>query len=83
MRMPACWLPFLKKALPRDEGGEVSLFLRSGEGHAARQRRERPGSGAGRARAPAVADAVKKSAVREGMPGQGRRDEADRAGRSR
>lgn len=26
MRMPACWLPFLKKALPRDEGGSVLAF---------------------------------------------------------
>lgn len=26
MRMPACWLPFLKKALPRDEGWKRPCF---------------------------------------------------------
>ena len=26
MRMPACWLPFLKKALPWDEGGKCPCF---------------------------------------------------------
>lgn len=62
--MPACWLPFLEKVLPRDERMGAPLLLRSGEGHAARQGRERPGSGAGRARAPVVADAAKKIAVR-------------------
>ncbi len=74
--MPACWLPFLEKVLPRDERMGAPLLLRSGEGHAARQGRERPGSGAGRARAPVVADAAKKIAVR-GKACQGREGEAD------
>ena len=75
--MPACWLPFMEKILPRDERMGAPLLLRSGEGHAARQGRERPGSGAGRARTPAVADAAKKIAVR-GKACQGRGREADK-----
>ncbi len=74
--MPACWLPFLEKVLPRDERMGAPSLLRSGEGHAARQGRERPGSGAGRARAQVVADAAKKIAVR-GKACQGREGEAD------
>ena len=74
--MPACWLPFMEKILPRDERMGAPLLLRSGEGHAARQGRERPGSGAGRARAPVVADAAKKIAVR-GKACQGREGETD------
>lgn len=84
--MPACWLSFLKKSPARDERVGAPLLLRSGEGHAARQRRERPGSGAGRARVLAVADAAKKDRRQgQGMPEQGKRggQEADRAGRSR
>lgn len=75
--MPACWLPFLEKVLPRDERMGAPSLLRSREGHAARHGRERPGSGAGRARAPAVADAAKKIAVRR-KTRQGRGREADK-----
>lgn len=84
--MPACWLPFLEKILPRDERMGAPLLLRSGEGHAARQGRERPGSGAGRARALGSGGRRKKDRRQEkGMPGQGRRGgrKADGAGGSR
>lgn len=84
--MPACWLPFMEKVLPRDERMGAPLLLRSGEGHAARQGRERPGSGAGRARALGSGGRRKKDRRQEkGMPGQGRRGgrKADGAGGSR
>ena len=72
--MPACWLPFMEKVLPRDERMGAPLLLRSGEGHAARHGRERPGSGAGRARALGSGGRRKKDRRQEkGMPGQGRR----------
>lgn len=84
--MPACWLPFLEKILPRDERMGAPSLLRSGEGHAARQGRERPGSGAGRARALGSGGHRKKDRRQgEGMPGQGKRggQKADGAGGSR
>ena len=84
--MPACWLPFMEKVLPRDERMGAPLLLRSGEGHAARHGRERPGSGAGRARALGSGGRRKKDRSQEkGMPGQGRRGgrKADGAGGSR
>ncbi len=84
--MPACWLPFMEKVLPRDERMGAPLLLRSGEGHAARHGRERPGSGAGRARALGSGGRRKKDRRQEkGMPGQGRRGgrKADGAGGSR
>ena len=84
--MPACWLPFLEKILPRDERMGAPSLLRSGEGHAARHGRERPGSGAGRARALGSGGRRKKDRRQEkGMPGQGRRGgrKADGAGGSR
>ncbi len=84
--MPACWLPFMEKDLPRDERMGAPLLLRSGEGHAARHGRERPGSGAGRARALGSGGRRKKDRRQEkGMPGQGRRGgrKADGAGGSR
>lgn len=85
--MPACWLPFLEKILPRDERMGAPLLLRSGEGHAARQGRERPGSGAaGRARALGSGGRRKKDRRQgKGMPGQGKRggQKADGAGGSR
>lgn len=82
--MPACWLPFMEKILPRDERMGAPLLLRSGEGHAARQRRERPGSGAGRARVLAVADTAKnRRQGKHARAGEERSQETDRAGRSR
>ena len=84
--MPACWLPFMEKVLPRDERMGAPLLLRSGEGHAARQGRERPGSGAGRARTLGSGGRRKKDRRQgEGMPGQGKRGgrKADGAGGSR
>lgn len=82
--MPACWLPFLEKVLPRDERMGAPWLLRSGEGHAARQGRERPGSGAaGRGRAPAVADAAKRSpsGERHARAGEERRTKGGRGWR--
>ena len=84
--MPACWLPFLEKVLPRDERMGAPLLLRSGEGHAARQGRERPGSGAGMARTLGSGGRRKKDRRQEkDTPGQGKRGgrKADGAGGSR
>lgn len=84
--MPACWLPFMEKILPRDERMGAPLLLRSGEGHAARQGRERPGSGAGRARTLGSGGRRKKDRRQEkDTPGQGKRGgrKADGAGGSR
>ena len=75
--MPACWLPFLEKVLPRDERMGAPSLLRSGEGHAARQGREDRDQGPGGRVPLAVADAAKKIAVR-GKACQGRGREADK-----